>query len=52
LGYYKNKYGINPTSYPHASKSEDLSITLPIFPGMTDLDQQKIVNILKAALST
>ncbi|BBC22728.1 DegT/DnrJ/EryC1/StrS family aminotransferase [Pseudanabaena sp. ABRG5-3] len=52
LGYYKNKYGINSTSYPYASKSEDLSITLPIFPGMTDLDQQKVVNILKAALST
>jgi perosamine synthetase len=51
LGYYKNKYGIDPKAYPQASKSEDLSITLPIFPSMTDTDQQKVVNILKTALS-
>jgi dTDP-4-amino-4,6-dideoxygalactose transaminase len=51
LGYYKNKYGIEPNAYPQASKSEDLSITLPIFPDMTEADQHKVVNILKTALS-
>ncbi len=51
LGYYKNKYGIDPNAYPQASKSEDLSITLPIFPNMTEADQHKVVNILKTALS-
>jgi perosamine synthetase len=51
LGYYRDKYGIDPKAYPEASKSEDLSITLPIFPDMTDTDQQKVANILKTALS-
>jgi perosamine synthetase len=42
LGYYVNKYGLKPEQFPNACKAEDASITLPIFPGMTD-DQQQFV---------
>ena len=50
LGYYQNKYGIKPEQYPNAILAEDLSITLPIFPGMTDRDRAQVVSTLKAAL--
>lgn len=42
LGYYVNKYNLKPEQFPNACKAEDASITLPIFPGMTD-DQQQFV---------
>ncbi|MBE9207151.1 DegT/DnrJ/EryC1/StrS family aminotransferase [Nostoc sp. LEGE 06077] len=50
LGYYQNKYNLKAEQYPHAANAEDLTITLPIFPGMTDSDQQLVVNSLKAGL--
>lgn len=42
LGYYANKYGLEPHQFPNACRAEDTTITLPIFPGMTD-DQQQFV---------
>ncbi|AFY41476.1 DegT/DnrJ/EryC1/StrS aminotransferase family protein [Nostoc sp. PCC 7107] len=50
LGYYQNKYNLKAEQYPNAANAEDLSITLPIFPGMTDSDQQLVVNSLKSGL--
>jgi len=47
LGYYKNKYGLRPEQFPNAALAEDTTITLPIFPGMTDDDQHQVVNILR-----
>jgi dTDP-4-amino-4,6-dideoxygalactose transaminase len=48
LGYYANKYRLKPEQFPNAAKAEDTSITLPIFPGMTGDDQQRIVQIVRA----
>jgi dTDP-4-amino-4,6-dideoxygalactose transaminase len=50
LGYYQNKYNLKAEQYPNAADAEDLSITLPIFPGMNENDQQLVVNSLKAGL--
>lgn len=50
LGYYAKKYGLKPEAYPNATLCEDTSITLPIFPGMTDEQQDLIVDAVKAAL--
>lgn len=52
LGYYAKKYGIEPDWYPNASLCEDTTITLPIFPGMTEEQQKLVVNELKKALAT
>ena len=48
LGYYKNKYGLRPEQFPNAALAEDTTITLPIFPGMTEDDQQRVVQIVRA----
>lgn len=46
LGYYKNKYGLRPEQFPNAALAEDTTITLPIFPNMTEEDQRKVVNVI------
>ena len=50
LGYYRNKYRLAPSDFPVAAECEDTTITLPIFPGMTDADQDRVVATLRAAL--
>jgi perosamine synthetase len=51
LGYYVDKYGLRPEQFPNACLAEDTTITLPIFPGMTDDQQQMVVGIFKTAQS-
>jgi dTDP-4-amino-4,6-dideoxygalactose transaminase len=50
LGYYTNKYGLKAADFPNATLAEDTTITLPIFPGMTDRDQDRIAETLIKAL--
>ena len=51
LGYYATKYGIRPEAYPNACDGEDLTITLPLFPGMSDQQQSEVVDTLKQAIA-
>lgn len=46
LGYYKSKYNIEENEYPNASIAEDTTITLPIVHGMTNEEQQLVVNTI------
>jgi dTDP-4-amino-4,6-dideoxygalactose transaminase len=49
LGYYKNKYGFKPSDFRQATICEETTITLPIFPGMKQNDQDYLVdNLLKS----
>jgi dTDP-4-amino-4,6-dideoxygalactose transaminase len=50
LGYYANKYGLHPGQFPNACRAEDTTITLPIFPGMTDDQQQLVVETIRSML--
>lgn len=50
LGYYANKYRLRPEQFPNACQAEDTTITLPIFPGMTDEQQLFVVNNLRSAI--
>jgi len=36
LGYYREKYGIDPWDFPNAWIAENISIALPLYPQMTD----------------
>ncbi len=51
LGYYARKYGLRPEEFPNACAAEDTSITLPIFPGMSEADQGYVVAALEEALT-
>jgi dTDP-4-amino-4,6-dideoxygalactose transaminase len=50
LGYYRRKYDLSPDDFPNAALCEDTTITLPIFPGMTEADQATVVGVLRRAL--
>lgn len=51
LGWMRRKYGLSPTDFPHAAAAEDETITLPIVPGMSDADQDRVVAALRRGLS-
>lgn len=51
LGYYVNKYGLRPEQFPNACRAEDTTITLPIFPGMSDEQQKFVVDNIRANLA-
>jgi perosamine synthetase len=50
LGYYASKYGLRPEQFPNACRAEDTSITLPIFHGMSESQQDFVVETLQAGL--
>jgi dTDP-4-amino-4,6-dideoxygalactose transaminase len=50
LGYYAGKYGLRPQQFPNASLAENTSITLPIFPGMSEAEQDYVVAALQEAV--
>ena len=52
LGYYRDKYQIHTDQFPNACLGEDTTITLPIFPGMTESDQSFIVEVLRDGLNS
>ncbi len=51
LGYYRTKYSLRAEDFPAAAAAEDTTITLPIFPEMTELDQEVVAVVLNFALS-
>src|SRR6185312_5787651 len=51
LGYYRNKYSLDPRRFPNAVAAEETSITLPIFPGMKASDIDFVVETLDRALA-
>jgi dTDP-4-amino-4,6-dideoxygalactose transaminase len=47
LSYYKNKYDIRPTDFPNAYISNDCSISLPLFHGMSEAEQGYVIEFVK-----
>jgi dTDP-4-amino-4,6-dideoxygalactose transaminase len=47
LGYYTEKYDIDPRDYPGGLLSELLTVTLPLYPQMTEVEQDYVVECLR-----
>ncbi len=47
LGYYREKYRLKPEDCIHSFAAERLSITLPLYPQMTDGEQDFVIGELK-----
>ncbi len=47
LGYYKTKYGLKDHDYPMSYIADQLSITLPLYFGMTEQEQIRVVTALR-----
>lgn len=52
LGYYRKKYGIDPASLPSSLIAEGASLALPLYPQMTDEEQDFVVAKLKDAFES
>ncbi len=50
LGYYKSKYGLKPEDFPMAWKADEQSMTLPLYPQMTEAEQDHVIDNLLAIL--
>ena len=48
LGYYAGKYGISPGDFPMSLLADRLSMTLPLFPGISREEQARVVGMLSA----
>lgn len=46
LGWYREKYGFVRGSFPVASNADDTTITLPIFPGIGEQDQEIVASTI------
>jgi perosamine synthetase len=51
LGYYRNKYSLDPQQFPNAMVAENTTVTLPIFPGMSVSEIDSVIEVLNEALS-
>jgi perosamine synthetase len=51
LGYYKKKYELADQMFANAALAEDTTITLPIFPGMTEEQQEFVASALRKSLT-
>lgn len=47
LEYYRTKYRIRPEDFPSAFAANDCSISLPLFHGMTEEEQAKVISIVR-----
>ncbi len=45
--YYKNKYGYGPGDFPVAEKYYDHALSLPLYPTLTDSEQEKVILLVK-----
>ena len=51
LGYYKQKYGFHESDFPNSLKADRQSMALPLYPQMTDEEQDYVIKNLKDILS-
>jgi dTDP-4-amino-4,6-dideoxygalactose transaminase len=47
LDYYKKKYGLKEDACPNSLAAELLTLALPLYPGMTDKDQDAVIDSIR-----
>jgi dTDP-4-amino-4,6-dideoxygalactose transaminase len=45
--FYRDRFGYKPTDFPNASAVFERIISLPIYPGMTEADVEKVIEAVK-----
>lgn len=49
LDYYANKYNLKPQDYPNALLADQLSLSIPLFPQMTEAEHELVCSTLSEA---
>jgi perosamine synthetase len=52
LDFFKDKYGYRPEDFPNAYMAERLSVTLPVFAGMTHDEAEQVVAALRSTFES
>jgi dTDP-4-amino-4,6-dideoxygalactose transaminase len=47
LGYYAKKYHFKPEDFPNTYAADQLSMTIPLFPHMSDAEQEYVIEKIK-----
>lgn len=47
LSYYRDKYGLKPEDFPNAFAANDCSISLPLFHGMSEGEQDYVIDVVR-----
>jgi len=47
LSYYRDKYALSPEDFPNAHAANDCSISLPLFQGMTEAEQDHVIAVVR-----
>lgn len=50
LGYYKDRFGYVPEDFPNAYACDQLSITLPLYVGITTEEQKYVINTIRKTI--
>lgn len=50
LGYYKDRFGYKPEDFPNAYACDHLSITLPLYAGITEGEQEYIIETIRMTI--
>ena len=48
--YWRDRYGLRPEDYPRATQAYQEVVSLPIYPGMTDADVDRVVDTVRRVL--
>jgi perosamine synthetase len=51
LQYYREKYEVRPEDFPNAYIANDCSISLPLFHGMTEIEQEYVIEKVVGSIS-
>src|SRR5262249_8072628 len=51
FSYYANRFGWRPEDYPEAHFVSERIVSLPLFPGLTDSDQDDVVSAVREILA-
>lgn len=46
--YYRTRYGHRPEDFPRAAAAERLSVALPLYPGLTEVDTERVVETIRS----
>lgn len=50
LGYYRRRYGLKAKDFPRAWRADRDSLTLPLYPQMTEAEQGRVIEAVRATV--
>jgi dTDP-4-amino-4,6-dideoxygalactose transaminase len=51
LTYWRDRYKLSDSQFPMASRCADTCVSLPLFPAMSELEVDRVIQVVRAALS-